>query len=318
MTTVSPSGQPFQQTGTGTLRLASSSKRHANDPLIPFNNVLGYSGSEQVVDNQHRSQGSSSIAAVTSTVTPFSSQDNKPIDKNAWVRDLASYYDYCLVFPSAAYSNGQFTVIGTSYIHTLRKLGFELFIYKNLKPTSEIYVLIRSQVDKLRAYADNCDYRMLLDPVQIEECLLHGNMEEHIQPVEIAHMPEITKLRPFEKIYGRYSRNIPESLYYHEEGENDPFRELIKLKLTSMIMNSRPADGSKPLKIRRFILNGTLLGYFPLHNRYKTKTIEKKWEHYPFKRLPLTEFKEYFGEKLGLYFGFMEHYCTFLWIPAVS
>lgn len=233
---------------------------------------------------------------------------------NYWVRDLASDYDYCLVFPA---ENGEFTSIGKGYIQTLRKLGFELFIYKNINALQEIYVLVRAPLEKLRAFADNLDYLMLLDAKEIEDCLLKGNEEEGIGPVEISHMTEVTRYRPYEKIYGRYSRNVSESLYYHEYGSNHPFRDLVRLKLTAMIMESRPADGSQNLKLRRYIRNKTLLSCFPLHNRTKTRNIEVKWELYPRQRLPIHDLKEYFGEKLGLYFAFLEHYSTCLWIPAV-
>lgn len=236
-------------------------------------------------------------------------------DGTTWIRDLASNYDYCLVFPA---ENGQFTSTGRGYIQTLRKLGFESFIYKNINALQEIYVLVRVPLDKLRAFADNLDFLMLLDAKEIEDCIVKGDMEENISPVEISHMQEVTRYRPFEKIYGRYSRNVPESFYYHEYGVDHPFRELIRLKLTGMIMESRPADGSQNLKIRRYMRNKTLLSCFPLHNRIKTRSIEVKWELYPRQRLPIHDLKEYFGEKLGLYFAFMEHYSTFLWTPAVS
>jgi hypothetical protein len=234
---------------------------------------------------------------------------------NYWLHDLASDYEYCLVFPA---ENGNFTEKGRGYIQTFRKLGFELFIYKNLNALQEIYVLLRTPLEKLRAFADNLDFLMLLDAKEVEDCITNGDSEEGISSRDISHMPEVTRYRPFEKIYGRYSRQVPETLYYHEYGATDPFRELVRLKLTSMIMESKPSDGSQNLKIRRYIRTKSLLGCFPLHNRNKTRTIEVKWELYPRQRLPIHDLKEYFGEKLGLYFAFMEHYTSFLWIPAVS
>ncbi len=273
---------------------------------------------EKLIDIQADSFGGQS-PIVTDVLMGDSNVKSKPSQQdrgsNYWIRDLASSYDYCLIFP--ANEHGHFTHDGTLHIQTLRKYGFELFIYKNIKAKEEIFVLVRAPLEKLRAFADNIDYSMLLEEKMIEECMKAGNAEENIKPVEIVHRPEITHYRPYERIYGRYSRNVPETIYFHEEGEDNPFRELVKLKLTGMIMESRPADGSQNFKIQRYLKKKSLLGCFPLHNRMKTSIIQKHWEKYPRKSLPINEFKDYFGEKLGLYFSFLEHYSTFLWIPAV-
>lgn len=232
-----------------------------------------------------------------------------------WQRDLASDWDYCLVFPA---EKGELGQRQRGYIFTLRKLGFELFLYKNINANHEIYVLLRVPLEKLRAFADNIDYVMLLDSKEIEQQLSTGDPEAKIEPVEIAHMPEVVKYHPYEKIYGKYSRNINEILYYKEAHMEHPFREIVRMKLISMILESRPPGGGQNLKIRRYIRSGWLKACFPLHNRQKTETLETKWKLYPYQKLPLNDLKEYFGEKVTLYFGFVEHYTQFLMFPAVS
>ncbi len=278
-----------------------------NIPLVPNDHLMGsddatsnplYQGTDQPLNDEGADR-------------TFSQESSKNTN---WVRDLASDYDYCVVFPA---EKGEFTQKGAGYIRTMRKLGYDLYIYKNINAQHEIFVLIRASLEKLRAFADNRDYLMLLDAKEVEERLRQGNPEESIAPVEISHMPEITPYRPYEKIYGKYSRNIDEKLYFHEEGLNHPFRELIRLKVIAMIMESRPGDGSQNLKIRRYIRSKWLKACFPLHNRAKTEDIEQKWALYPRQSLPLHDLKEYFGEKIGLYFAFMEHYTAFLWAPAV-
>jgi hypothetical protein len=241
--------------------------------------------------------------------------DSKVSTTSNWVRDLASDYDYCIVFPA---NKGEFTERGVGYIHKMRALGYELFIYKNINHKHEIFVLIRTKIEKLRAFADNGDYPLLLDPKEVEERLKQGSKEDGIEGVEISHMPEVTPFRPYEMIYAKYSRNVDEKLYYREQDLDNPFRELIRLKLTAMILESRPPGGGQNLKIRRYLRSGWLKACFPLHNRAKTEDIEQKWALYPRQSLPLHDLKEYFGEKIGLYFAFMEHYTAFLLAPAVS
>ncbi len=84
------------------------------------------------------------------------------------------------------------------------------------------------------------------------------------------------------------------------------------MKLSALILESRKAKGPQNLKIRRYIRNGWMKAVFPLHNRMITEEVETKWRKFPLQRLPLADMKEYFGEKIGLYFAFIEHYTTFL------
>jgi hypothetical protein len=281
---------------------------------------------QPLTDQQHEyylsdSVGSSSPSATNPLFTApnhgsidmVGSNSISSVDSN-WVRDLASEYQYCLVFPA---ENGDFTKRGVGYLETLRKLGFELFIYKNINPQKEIFVLLRIPLEKLRAFADARDYIMLLDANEVEDQLSAGDPEHNIEPVHISHMPDVTRYRPYEKIFGKYSRLIDEKLYYREPNMAHPFREVVALKLAALLIETRPGQ-SENLKIRRYLRSKWLLACFPLHNRSKTEDLEKKWSLYPSQKLPLHDLKEYFGEKIGLYFAFMEHYTTFLLIPAVS
>jgi anoctamin-10/anoctamin-7 len=198
----------------------------------------------------------------------------------------------------------------------LKSLGFELFVYKNIREETEIIVLIRTPMEKLRAFADNIDFVMKLDSEVIKNLIETGNADLGIAGVEIQHRPDITLLEPFEYIYGKYSRNVSESIYWKEPGMDHPFRDLIRLKLTALILESRMPNGGENLKIRRYIRSGWLKACFPLHNRAKTENLHIEWQKFPFKAQPLDEIKEYFGEKIAMYFTFMEHFTTFLCIPA--
>ena len=248
------------------------------------------------------------------TIEETSFADPRFSHTTTWSKDLAGEYDFCIVFPA---DKGEFTKKGLGYIHSLKALGFELFIYKNIREDTEIIVLIRTPLEKMRAYADNIDFLMKLDPVVIKDIIEKGDAEHGIAPVEIQDIPEITSLKPYEQIYGKYSRNVDERIYWKEEGMTHPFRDLIRLKLTALILESRPSNGKENLKIRRYIRSGGLKACFPLHNRAKTENLGVEWMKFPFKAQPLYEIKEYFGEKVAMYFTFMEHYTTFLAIPAV-
>lgn len=230
------------------------------------------------------------------------------------MRDLACDYDFCVVLPA---SKGELSERGKGYIKALRLLGFEIFMYKNLDPENEVVLLLRAPLEKLRSYADQIDFVMLLDPEQVKKQLEEGDPEKSIGPVSISHMKEISPYEPYDYIYARYSRNISEILYWREDDAETPFREMIRLKLCALILESRSSGRKEALKIRRYIRSGWMKAVFPLHNKVRTELLSMKWNRFPFQRIPLDDVKEYFGEKIGLYFVYMDHYTKFLAIPAV-
>lgn len=235
------------------------------------------------------------------------SQDENGLDRSSWVKDLADDYEFCIVLPL---DKGKLSTRSEGYIKKMRSLGFDLFIYTNIHETDELYILLRTPLDKLKAFADNTNFPLLLNSDEIEQRL-------KVDGIEIAHRPDIVCYQPTEKIYGKFSNKEEHfELYWREPGVPHPFREIVRLKLTALILESRTVGGGQSLKIRRYLTSGWWKGCFPLHNRSTTDVVEKKWLRYPFQKLPLADMKNYFGEKITLNFAFMEHYTFFLSIPA--
>ena len=238
-------------------------------------------------------------------------------EKSHWASDFAGEYDFCMIFPTNKETGG-FTSSGIGYIKTLKKHGLELYAYRGVQ--SEIFVLIRASLENLRDYADSTNYPLLLDSKKLEESCLAGNESKNIKPFKLNSSKEFSRYNAYEYIYAPYSRNVNESIYAHDNNSTDPFKELIRLKIIALIVESKPKVHGEPLKIRRYInKNKSLLGFFPLHNRIKTESLLKKvmprsvmpW------MLPFDELKEYFGEKIGVYFVFLGHYSYWLTLPAL-
>lgn len=228
--------------------------------------------------------------------------DKPPVTKNEeWVSDLASDYDLCIVFPAEKGFSfltinikclycvylGDFKEEGRKYITCFRQLGFDLFIYRGLKDKDEIFVLIRAPLQKLRDFADFIDFEMCLDEQNCKAQLERGNSSKGIKPIIIPHRPEFTSLRPHQNIYAKYSNNVDESLYWRETRYDNPFRKSIRLKLSTLLLESRPPGGGEPLQIEKDIYNGYLKACFPLHSKSAMKNISHQWLTYPFNNLPI-------------------------------
>jgi hypothetical protein len=240
--------------------------------------------------------------------TPDSPMRQRSVsDVTSWTKDLASQYDYCLVLPA---KNGELENRSIGYIKTLRKLSFDMFIYKGLNADDEVFLLINAPLDKLKAFADISNFALPLNSYVVAEKLYQKG-------IEINHMPEVVRYTPYEKIYGRFDRKVDYDLYWKPPDRHDPFSDIIRLKLCALILESR-LDKTQGLKIRRYIKNQYWLACFPLHDRANSELLEKKMKQYPFQKLPLDDLKNYFGEKIGLFFGFLEHYTSFLLYPAIA
>lgn len=228
-------------------------------------------------------------------------------------RDFATEYDFCIVLPL---ENGFMTARGTGYLNSLTAFGFESYVYIGVEQDTEAVVLLRAPLDLLRSFADKVDFKLLLNPTEIQRRLENGDAEHGIAPVSIADCPDVTHYKPYQYIYGKYSRNTDESLYWREVEADHPFRELIRLKLSALIMSSR-SGRSENIKIRRCLQMGWMKACFPLHNQEQVDMLRLKWKGFPWQRPPLDDMKEYFGEKVALYYVFMHHFMLFLTIPAV-
>ena len=168
----------------------------------------------------------------------------KPKVKNGtkqWVRDLASDYDLCIVFPSQDNAGIGLDEKGSQCIAKLREHAFEIFAYIGNDKEKSIFVLLRAPIEKLRAFADINNFSLLIDPVVARAKLESGNPSKNIAPVLLEHQPDITKLEPFSNLYGKYSRLVDESLFLRESDKYDhPFSRSIRLKLSVLILQSRP------------------------------------------------------------------------------
>lgn len=73
------------------------------------------------------------------------------------------------------------------------------------------------------------------------------------------------------------------------------------------------------LELNNLTADEVVLSHFPLHDFKALRSLEKKWLIiFTFNyTLPLEEIKDYFGEKIGLYFTFLNYINNWLIYPAI-
>ena len=170
-----------------------------------------------------------------------------------------------------------------------------------------IFCKVGATIDRIKKAADELDFNMLLD-----EHYLATEVDNGEFPVQ--DEPDITLMKPYECIYGPYEReNEYHDLYHCPPDSNHPFRSVDRIKLILEVLQN-DADWGAGLELFALKKNGSLLNYYPLREAKFIKALEKDWmpwHIYPWEQ-PIDDIRDYFGEKIGLYFEFLGHYTSWL------
>ena len=141
----------------------------------------------------------------------------------------------------------------------------------------------------------------------------------------VRHDPSECPFRPYEHIYCPYSRKLDAlGLFQHVPGMGHPFDRLTRMKLIERILtygepehldgNGLDTDDAEVtgagLKIHELLRNGDILAAFGLHDDDQRRAVEKQWlGTWPWAQ-PDDAIRQYFGERIALFFAFTAHFTT--------
>lgn len=228
---------------------------------------------------------------------------------SAEVQQLSKHlqYDFCLVF--ACENNNDFTAGGKACLDILRhELNMGISAYKGRGLRQHIFALVKVPIEVYKKFAELINYRLLLDKVIVREYLERGNREKGINGAVIPHDLTLTTYQPWELIYGRYSSQVDDCLYWREEGQEHSFSEVVRMKLALSLIQSKAGCKKGCINIHTLMKDGTLLGCFPFHNEDMKLELFSKLSWFPVvASLPVEELRGYVGEKATLIYCFIEH-----------
>ena len=140
-----------------------------------------------------------------------------------------------------------------------------------------------------------------------------------VHPIEVEMDAAFSELSPFQHIYGRY-RRVPQvqGLYRKHGGKQLPFRSVDRLKLTTSCIEAKLHGRLRRRDAQAH--EARILGFYPLHDELEKRALQSRWTvrwSWP-NAQPFDAIKDYFGEKVALYFAWLGHYTTWLISAAAA
>lgn len=239
-------------------------------------------------------------------------------------------WDWVMVF---RVQDGQEIVTRYQEQHSLRRIverldagGLETKLYKS-HDYSKILCKIRCSLGRLKTAAASSDYPLLLDEQEVIKRLKRGYRDEfgNFKWLGRDHLEKAAGKRPgryeyFEYIYGKYDKRPDlQSAYVTYPTSNSIFRGVDRLKLIMGIMEADLKQEGCSLLCNELVAKGACLAIYPLHDEEELQALMNEWLTdfaMPWGQ-PIDAVKDYFGEKVGMYFLFLGSYSTWL-IGAAS
>ncbi|OQR89416.1 hypothetical protein ACHHYP_06299 [Achlya hypogyna] len=248
---------------------------------------------------------------------------NWPLDK---FKERHGYnYDYVFVFKvhdeTSKLSEAQTLFSMRTILQRLAGAGLETKLFYS-STRDLVFCKIRASLQRLCKEADRIDHKLEFDPKELKELAEAGNKERGIAPIIISEESYVTKRSPYQNIFGKYDMDERlQRVYkkYGPAGKQIPFRGVDRIKLINSIIHAHTGDGGCHLNVQMLQMKDCLVTSFPLHNFEERDRLNEKWIKWsslPWDQ-PYSEIKDYYGEKVGLYFVWLGHYTTWLIAPSI-
>ena len=187
-----------------------------------------------------------------------------------------------------------------------------------------VLVNIRGSQDRLRTEADRIDYEMPLSPEPLKSAMAEGKPGVwNGRKYDEERSKEDGLYNPFQFIYAPYdTAPAVQSLFETHPPSFSIFKSTDRVKLIVSILRAqrRPSIRGAGLNLSKLDSKGVIDSHFPLHLQRELEAVQgpiMNMTQMPW-NMPIDRLRDYFGEKVGMYFAWVSHYTTMLMVAAVA
>ncbi|OQR84255.1 hypothetical protein ACHHYP_13660 [Achlya hypogyna] len=255
--------------------------------------------------------------------TILASEAKIAVQADAFERKHGYSYDYVFVFKvhdqDATLTEAQTTFSMRAVLQRLAAAGLETKLFYSAK-RNFVFCKIRASIERLCKEADRIDMKLEFEPTALKDMAEQGNKDHGIAPISISEESTVTRRGPYENIFGKYDMDDRLQGVYRKYGPKKiPFRGVDRIKLIVSIIEAATSDGGCGLHPQQLLHNECLATAFALHDFEERDELNAKWIVWtsaPSKQ-PFSQIKDYYGEKIGLYFVWLGHYTSWLFWPSI-
>ena len=250
--------------------------------------------------------------------------------QDAFMKEFGYSWTYVFVFEVVDEDKNQkLTVFQIDYsfkmvCHALLNAGFDVKCFYSAQK-DECYVKVRIRPDLLKKEAQRIKRTFLLDPnrLKLRSRMGHKEGDKVIwAPINLVDTEKQSPYGPYENIYSPYyTRPELQSIYTQHGAISSVLKGVDRISLMMSIFESKSKE--EPfgchLNIAKMRTNKCFISSFPLHDFDELKKLQEKWlvsRQMP-NAQPFDDIRNYYGEKIALYFLFIGHYCYMLMYPSI-
>merc|ERR1740138_295032 len=197
----------------------------------------------------------------------------------------------------------------TMTVHSLSDSGLVLMLYYS-RDRDEVFVRIAADDAHLRQVAEMRKYKLELKPQYLSAFAEYKN--DYVGRRELNYSDRCVVSHIY-KTHMDTSDSTGGQAYPKPDAI---FRTADKIRLIDYIARNSDHECAG-VDIGQLMHDGDLLHYFPLHEHRKLDEMDKDWFKCFAWGSHIDKVRDYFGERIALYFLFMAHFNKWLIIPTV-